>query len=179
MLTLLVRQYLTLQQVTYALYFSSASLRLRPEVLQIGAPELQRIARESARIGDRLQRSVRQYSQMQIVIVFRLTRIDEAKAFRVQPLVGPSIALILITFATAPIEVGVLGDEVGPRMRPACRTMMVYAAACLTAKKKLMPEAISASVLEIFAQKRSVLPVVFTITVSRRRGGPPAPDGSR
>lgn len=86
---------------------------------------------------------------MAVVVIVRLTGIQEAITARIFFWGGPDISLVLIAFPAAPVEVCVGGQEVGASMGPALGAMVINGAAGFAADEVFMRQAISTAIAEI------------------------------
>jgi len=118
-------------------------------MLQLGTPEFQPFDGVFTGRRQGVQGSIWKDMPMPVVVVFRLTGIQEAIAACIFFRTGPDISLVLIAFPAAPVEVCILGQEVGAGMGPAPGAMVIDGAAGFTADEVFMRQAIGAAIVEI------------------------------
>src|SRR5579871_4074738 len=100
---------------------------------------------------------------VEIVVIIRLAGIEETHAHFVLFGTGPCIALIGITFAARPIEIGIYSFKVRTCVGAMKGTMMVNLKACLTAHEEFVNQAVSTTMLKILPQQGAVQAIVSII----------------
>ena len=118
-------------------------------MLQLGTPEFQPFDSVFAGRRSGLQGSIWKDMPMQVVIVFRPTRIQKAIPAPIFFRAGPDISFVLIAFPTAPVEVRARGQEVRAGMGPVSRAMVIDGAAGFAADEVFMRQAIRTAIAKI------------------------------
>jgi hypothetical protein len=138
---------LGLQEHGDLLSFCFQALTPGAKMLQLGTPEFQPFDGVFTGRRQGLQGSIWQDMPMPVVIVFRLTGIQEAIAARMFFRTGPALSLVFIAFPAAPVEVRVRSQEVGTGMWSTQGAVVINGAASFTADEVFMDRNYSAGCL--------------------------------
>jgi hypothetical protein len=117
-------------------------------MLQLVAPQFQGVAGVLSGRRERFQRTIRKGPQMQVVVIFRSAGVEEPPSARIRVRIGPCVAFVFVALAAAPVEIVVVGNQVGTGILSVDRTVMVYTAARFAAEKVLVPETVGAAIPE-------------------------------
>src|SRR5437867_13186219 len=111
-------------------------------MLQLRTPEFQPVDGVFTGRRQGSQGAIWQDLPMPVVVVFRLTGIQEAIAARIVFRTGPGLSLVLIAFAAAPVEVRIRRQEVGAGMGSAPGAMGIDGTAGFATDEVFMRQAI-------------------------------------
>src|SRR5579871_1781306 len=118
-------------------------------VAEEGTPEFQLLDGVLACQRQWLQVAIGERTPMAIMVVFRLAGIKEAFALCDHFGRGPGVALILVALRATPVEIAVIGDEIGTGKTALHRAMMVYTTPGLAAEEILVHQAVGTAILKI------------------------------